>query len=537
MSSKSSIEQAKRLLANDGRQRSKPVDHDVAALNGSRVRPTSPQERQATVDYFNAFKAGRAGAAMTAVVREKVELGIDGHLDRAFDLVDRAAGRRMSDSDWRAFRGHTRAMQELRDRARELREMEQEWPARVVSEPSPYQEGSPHSWIMDVQSASERHADPLHDDGGALKRLDQHARDIGDEVWRGTSAGKLAQRMVGEHCRTGDEDRHRERVQAETRSFQSGGGATASAAGGGFAAFVPPVLILSDWAQYRESFAAVAAAATTRPLPTWGLNVYVPRLTTPPTVGTQTEGDAITETNPVVAFDSTEVEPIISGVAVSQQLLDRAGPGIEMDRVLLAQVREQAAAQVDSYLIGVLLSGAQSVPDATTGGFVLGSTSGVAAGFLNDLRAAKQLISSTAGVKTKATHVFAPSIVTDYLEAFVDASGRPVFSPCAHPQIGGGLSASGDVAAEGWTGYVVSGLQVWADDNIPAASSEQQMIVSRAADTLLYAGEPVVSVLPQFGASSLVPQVTVRQYVAAVAKWPSAVAVISGAMYATSNFA
>ena len=62
------------------------------------------------------------------------------------------------------------------------------------------------------------------------------------------------------------------------------------------------------------------------------------------------------------------------------------------------------------------------------------------------------------------------------------------------------------------------------------------LIVSRAADTLLYSGEPVVSVYPQFAAGSLLPQVTVRQYVAAVAKWPSAVAVVSGGMYATSNF-
>lgn len=65
-----------------------------------------------------------------------------------------------------------------------------------------------------------------------------------------------------------------------------------------------------------------------------------------------------------------------------------------------------------------------------------------------------------------------------------------------------------------------------------------QLIVTRPREILLLKGEPVVYAYPAGGvANNLEAILGVKQYVTAIARFPSGVSVITGNAYAASTFA
>lgn len=113
-------------------------------------------------------------------------------------------------------------------------------------------------------------------------------------------------------------------------------------------------------------------------LPTYGLNAYVPVVTTSTTVSTQTEGASVSEGDPTTSYTSAPIITKAGQITVSQQFLDRAGPGIAGDAVLFKQLRQQLDAQIDTAAINQALAGAQTV--ANNGTFTVTNTSGALAG-------------------------------------------------------------------------------------------------------------------------------------------------------------
>lgn len=122
------------------------------------------------------------------------------------------------------------------------------------------------------------------------------------------------------------------------------------------------------------------------------------------------------------------------------------------------------------------------------------TTSGVG-GFVGDLKKAKSKLTDTAGIRLRGTHVFAVDDLVDYVIAYADAQGRPVFTPTLDDNRLP-IRSVGDQAAEGYSGYVVSGLAMFGDSNIG-----------------------------------------VRCYVSTITRLPAGVSVISGSAYAASTFA
>ncbi len=184
---------------------------------------------------------------------------------------------------------------------------------------------------------------------------------------------------------------------------------------------------MEQWAAYRSPDAAfVSQCRSDVQLPAYGMEVYLPAVTAATSVTSDTELAGVAETDPTTALLNAPIVVKTGQVVVSQQFLDRVGPSIAGDAVLFQSLREQLDSSVDSYALGVAIAGAQTVTD--TGSFSLATASG-SGGFYRDLKAARNLLHDTAGVRLRATSLFAIGDVCDYLASLADAQGRPIFTP------------------------------------------------------------------------------------------------------------
>jgi hypothetical protein len=203
--------------------------------------------------------------------------------------------------------------------------------------------------------------------------------------------------------------------------------------------------------------------------------------------------------------------------------------------VLSSSCAQLLDSQVDHYAIQQALAGAQTVTNSGTFALANGATAGVG-GFFKDLKTAKNLIHDQAGVRLRAMHMFAPGDLVDFISAWSDASGRPVIVP-SFDDNRSPIRSVGDQGAEGYSGYVLVGCAVFANDNIPASGANAQIIVTAPSHILLLEGAPITQWYPPTYAGNLEAVRGVRSYIAVVARFPSGVAAISGAAYAAAQFA
>ena len=175
----------------------------------------------------------------------------------------------------------------------------------------------------------------------------------------------------------------------------------------------------------------------------------------------------------------------------------------------------------------------QTVTNA--GAFALANATSGVGGFLGDLKHAKSKLTDTAGTRLRGTHAFASSDLVDYIASYADGKARPVFSP----ELGDNRLPIGPVSdktAEGYSGYVLVGLGLFADDNIPASGSNTQIILCRPDTILQLEGAAIPYLYPPTYAGNLDAVLGVRAYVATIPRFPSGVSVVSGAAYAASTF-
>jgi len=349
-------------------------------------------------------------------------------------------------------------------------------------------------------------------------RLQHHAEDVKRALNRNTKYGRQVRAMQLEELRCEDENLHRDRVRElrgrELRSFGTDGGASATAPGEA-SAFVPPAILLKAWAEFRTPFASLASQCKQEDMPEFGLNLYVPSVTGGMEVSSQVEGQAVAEKAPTTGLIKGAVVNKSGQLEVSQVWLDRVGPGIAGDEVLFGQLKMQVDSEVDAYAANELLVGAQSVTNSTAS-FELATASGVG-GFLGDLRKGKNLVASTAGTRIKATHLFAPSKLTNFIEAFAMSTGGPVWSPTLDDNRLP-IRSEGDMQGEGYSGYIVSQLAVFSDDNLPTlgTTAQFQPLILDPQTVLVFRSEPVFYCMPAAYAGTLDAALGARVYTACV---------------------
>jgi len=217
-------------------------------------------------------------------------------------------------------------------------------------------------------------------------------------------------------------------------------------------------------------------------------------------------------------------------VTVSQQLLDRAGPGFQFDRLVFDQLNRDYAPKIDTLVLNAALSGATTVAYTSTTPFALNTANG-AGGFLSKVAGAKAGIRTAAGTFMNPSHLFLQPNRWELISAWGDGSSRPVVVPDyagAFNAVAAG-STNGDEGIEGNTGYRLNGLAVYQDANIPTPTAgADQAVIGDLSEVWVFEGTPVPRVLPQTLAGNLSVILQLYSYIATIVRYPAAVATVTG---------
>jgi HK97 family phage major capsid protein len=403
---------------------------------------------------------------------------------------------------------------------------------KVGDEVSPYGPGSSHSYFRD------RYLDAAYGYSAALPargdhisdvrhRLATNQRQVGWLAGHGTNEQRaIIRSYLNElyrpyHDTVSDHAREDWRHLCFTVGMEQRDSSTGS---GSLGTLVPPVFILERFQLFRTAASPVASQAGQAELPRTGMTAQVPTFASGVSMAVQSgENTSIGTSSPTAAYATANVETIAGAVEVSQQYLDRVGPGVTGDEIIAAQAAREAATQLDALAITAVLANATTITNS-------GSPS-VAALFA-DVGKASAAIATTEGTRLHPSHVMLPSANAEWFMAQTDTDGRPVWMPSAAAT----LARVGQVNTrdEGYSGYDISGKMVFADDNLPAGPSPtySTVLVGDLPNGLLVmTGTPIVDVMPEFDPATLTAIITIRMYAALSVLYPSAFQQITGPAY------
>jgi hypothetical protein len=468
------------------------------------------------------------------LIRARLATSITGNVSRAADRVADAGASAMTEEGWAAFSRSVRNVASAAELDQRLAKLQKRYAKRaegprVTREQRVYDTFSPHSYFLDRVAIVEGAGDAFA--AAAQARMARYDAELKHEIRCRSREGRRAERLIGEQYRQDVVEINRRVVcerQAEARALGTGGGATASA-GSGAAAFVSPYFAFTKWAPFRGAHRTFADQCSSLPLPPYGLQVYVPTVSSTVSVSQQTEGQAVSNTDPSTALVSAQIETVTGQVTISQQVSDRGFTGGgSFDIVVSRQLQQQLDEKINLYALNQALAGAATV---------VGQSSFTIAGLYQDLAAGREKLTDTAGTRLRPTHLFTTSDFYSYVTRQVDDDHRPIVVPQFAP---GFPIAAGDAQAK-WsrfTGTVLPGGVLWfEDDVIPTVgtTSETQLIVSAPDEAmLLLEGDPIFSVYPQTDAASLELVAGLRSYVAAIPRYASGTASIAGAAYTSA---
>lgn len=415
---------------------------------------------------------------------------------------------------------------------------------KVVDEPKVYGEGSENSFIADLVRSSS-HMFPGHK--AAMERMGKYEYQVACEVSQGTEEGRRADHAIREAYRESGRDATNQVIE-ELRERGNAGSLAGleqramSAGSGSGGSFVTPVYFIQEWAPYRKPGRAFIDQCNKQPLPDYGMALYIPAVQGDAAVAIQEsapgtgEGNPVTETDPTAAYLTANLQTEAGQVTISQQLLDRAGPNFAFDRLVFDQLTRDYNAQVDSFILTQALSGAGSVLYSGSA-FVLtdvGATQALGTGypsFYSRVSKAKATVRTAAGVVMDPTHLFVDPRRWEVIASATDTTGRPLVVPnYASPwNAAAAGNATGKVGYEGDTGYVLNGLPVFHDLNIPTpALGTDQAIVGALDEIYVWEGQLIPRVIPQTYAQNLQVLLQVYAYIACIPRYPTAIQTITG---------
>lgn len=299
--------------------------------------------------------------------------------------------------------------------------------------------------------------------------------------------------------------------------------------------FAPPLYFLPTYAPFRTYGRTLIDTLKSRPLPETGMTFNIPAITTPTEALAQTTQNTSVSTRTMVAtYRSGTVQTLIDNLKVSQQYLDRVGPGIGGDQI----VRDDQMRQLNRTLN---IKGWVKLLKATTVGTVSVATTSAftAKKFNQDVHKAKANIRKTDGTVAYPTHSLYTVTVWTTIEGAYDTNGRPyvvpsgvAFNPLA---VGDGTNVP-----EGYTGFKFAGLPALSDPALqvawkttggcPSGAGTKQPTVVGAFDIACewMEGTPVIRVLPQPYAATLTVLIQVYCYWAFVPVYPKGLQIVYG---------
>lgn len=403
-------------------------------------------------------------------------------------------------------------------------------PAVVRSEPRTYgPESRENSFFADfVVSAWPGH--PGFRD--AIERLQRHHVEVTRDA---VNDPKERERLIqlGREFYRKDATRVRNFVNdLRSRAMEVRAGMDTTSGSGG--SFVTPQYLVDEWAAYRQYGREFANVCNKQELPDYGMTVYLPHVTAPAGVASQaSQNSGITETDPTAGYLSAGLTTVAGQVTVSQQLLDRAGPGIQFDRIVFTQLQRAYNLKFDTIVLTQALANAGTVTNSNTGT----TTADIMESLYADLGKAIKQMAVTAGTVMSPTHIFMTPTQWGFLQSCVDTNGRPVINPeyaGAFQAIAATLGQGENMVPEGDTGFRLLSLPVFKDANIPSSSSHTKIVVVHAPEVWVWEGPLVPRTIPQTYAQNLSVLLQVYSYNAVITRYQKAVQSITGARYAAT---
>ena len=299
-----------------------------------------------------------------------------------------------------------------------------------------------------------------------------------------------------------------------------------STASGSMGDFAPPQYLLGRWQLYRTENSPVASQAGQAELGETGMTADIPQVTGAVTMGVQaSENTNVSNSSPTAGYATAPVLTAAGIVEISQQTLDRYGPGVRADEVIAEQAARQAATTIDTQAIAAVFTS----PLAT----ITNSNSPGIEALWADVTKAAADIAGAEGTRLSATHVMMPSANMKWAQSLLDSEGRPIWTPSPAATLA--RVGQANSRSSGYTGYDLAGAMVFEDNNIPTSGGYAQVLVGDLPNGLLVlTGTPIVDIWPQFSPTSLTAVISVRQYFALAVLYPNAFVQITGAAYPAS---
>lgn len=394
---------------------------------------------------------------------------------------------------------------------------------RVKHEALTYSEANPDNSFYGDLMAATRNVPATR---GAIERLERHQHEV--EVLadgpQGTHEARSARKIMV--------DVRRGKAKPERRDMSTSGASLGD--------WAPPIYALNDFASWRTFGRSFIGQLKTVPLPSTGMTIYIPRVTTPTQAVNQTanggENTVFTNRDMTGSYEDGAIQTIGDNAFVSQQLLDRFGPAdYAADQMILQDQAAQINLNLDLYGVGQILS----LVDSTNNYIAYNDSAFNAYAFLQKVRSAEIALETTDGVVTSASHVFTTPSVSGSILAALDANNRPYVVPqaVAYNPLAVGDEISGPF---GYTGYSFAGAPLFKDQNIwtswnansgatPGESNDHPTIVGDLVRGAEWAeGAPVVRVLPQPYATQLTVVIQSYVYCALTPRYPGMWYVVSG---------
>lgn len=407
---------------------------------------------------------------------------------------------------------------------------------RVGKEPLTYGPDNPqNSFYRDLLCLN----DPLWQETAAGQRLLRHRQEL-TGIARSKPASPEA-RAIGDYTR----EVRRLRSVTETRDVS-----TETSSMGDFA---PPLYFLTDWAPYRVPGRTLIDNLRKMAMPETGMVFNVPKITQPTegvnqTTTTQGAGENTTVTTRTLTstYEVGSLQTIIDNLLVSQQYLDRVGPGVGGDQIVRDDQQRQVNLALNKYAWKSIFKTA-TVSKVTYAG--KGTThTFTAATFNQTVHKAKAIIQRTTGIIAYPTHFVSTPDLWETVEGAFDSQNRPFVVPQG---VAFNPLAVGDRATnpEGYTGFRFAAMQSFIDQGNrlawkttgagPSAAATQH--VSLVADLSIAAwwleSTPVVRVLPQPYAKTLTVLIQEYVYCAYIPQYPGAMKLVYGAGTAATKLA
>ena len=298
------------------------------------------------------------------------------------------------------------------------------------------------------------------------------------------------------------------------------------------AGFTPPAYLSELFAEYARAGRPVANLATPMPLPAVGMQVVVPRITTPTSVGVQTaENAAVTESDPDDTLLQVPVNTIAGFVDISRQSIER---GELVEQVVLADLASAYNAALDAQVLnGTGLNGQHLGIRATSGVNTVTYTD--ASPTLPELypQLAKAAGLIVSGRFAGPSHFVMHPTTWAWVVSRLDADNRPLVLPDGQ----GPANSLGTAEAPTYGGFAgnLLGVPVVLDANVGltyGGGTETEIYVVAAADMMLWEDPSLAPAQLRFdepGSANLTVRLLAYGYSAFTAgRQPKAVSVVSG---------